>query len=407
MAQAAAGRPAADRLRAQVIGAGLAGLAAACHLTEAGVQVVLHDSAPAAGGRARSYFDKTLGVRIDNGNHLVLSGNTATHEYLARIGATDALAGPVAPIYPFIDLGTGERWTLRLSSGAMPWWVLNPARRVRGTTIGQYGSLLKLKFAAPDALVGPTLGAAGTLYRRLLEPLAISALNTMPDIAACGPLQKVFAETLERGGRAAIPRYARIGLSESFVDPALAWLAARGADIRLGARVTEIDPAIPTILAVPPWIAATLVDGLVVPTAFEAICNLHFLTRVDPGEAGFWGFVGGLTEWAFARPETLSVTISAANRYADRDNDDIAATVWAELSRSLGLPAAMPPHRVVWERRATFEASAPQLARRPGAATAHRNLTLAGDWTATGLPSTIEGAIRSGFEAAALLIKNR
>jgi hypothetical protein len=215
----------------------------------------------------------------------------------------------------------------------------------------------------------------------------------------------VFAETLERGGYAAIPRFARVGLSESFIDPALEWLAARGAQIKLGRRVTKIDPHLPTVLAVPPWVAQTMVEGLEVPNEFEAICNVHYRTQVEPGEAGFWGFVGGMTEWAFARPETLSVTISAANRYAERTNEDIAATVWDELARSLKLPAEIPPYRVVWEKRATFKATPAQLKRRPGADIGRKNLALAGDWTATGLPSTIEGSIRSGNAAAMTILQ--
>jgi squalene-associated FAD-dependent desaturase len=391
---------------AHVVGAGLAGLAAACTLSEAGCEVVLFEGAPAAGGRARSYFDKTLGCRIDNGNHLVLSGNTATMVYLKRLGARDALAGPDAAIYPFFDLATGESWTMRISPGAIPWWVLDPKRRVLGTGLRHYAALLKLRRAAPDALVAPLLGG-GPLYRRLLEPLAISALNTMPEEAACGPLQTVFAETLERGGQAAIPRFARVGLSESFVDPALDWLRKRGVQIRLGVRVTAIDPEVPTVLAVPPWIAQSLVEELTAPDEFEAICNVHYRIQVAPGEAGFWGFVGGMTEWAFARPETLSVTISAANRYDARGNEDIATTVWGELARSLSLPADMPPYRVVWEKRATFKATPAQLARRPGADIGRKNLALAGDWTATGLPSTIEGAIRSGNAAAMVLLQGQ
>ncbi len=224
----------------------------------------------------------------------------------------------------------------------------------------------------------------------------------MPDVASAAPLREVLAETIERGGFAALPRYARIGLSESFIDPALEWLRAKGADIRLGERVTALNPAQATVLAVPPWIAATLVPGLTVPDEYESICNLHFKYRL--GQEGFWGLIGGTAEWVFARPDILSVTISAANRYADIDNDAMAARVWGELSRAFGLNAELPLHRVVWEKRATFACTPAQLARRPGARTRNPNLVLAGDWTDTGLPATIEGAIRSGNTAAAALL---
>ncbi len=123
--------------------------------------------------------------------------------------------------------------------------MLSPARRVPGTGLRDYGALLKLRRAAAGDLVAPMVGGIGPLYRNLLEPLAIAALNTMPDIASAAPLAAVVAETIERGGHAAVPRYAKIGLSESFVDPAIAWLQARGAEIRFGQRVTAIDPAQP------------------------------------------------------------------------------------------------------------------------------------------------------------------
>jgi squalene-associated FAD-dependent desaturase len=390
-----------------VIGAGLAGLAAACQLTDAGRHVVLHDSAKAAGGRARSYFDKAMGCRLDNGNHLLLSGNTAALVYLRRIGARHSLAGPSEPIFPFVDLPTGKHWTLRLQQTGFPWWVFSPKRRVPGTRFYDYRALLKLREAGPDDLVESVLGNIGPLYRNLIEPLAISALNTMPDIASAAPLKIVLAETIERGGAASLPRFAKIGLSESFVDPALEWLRNKGTTIKFGRRVNEIDPNQPTILAVPPWVAASMVPGLVVPDKFEAICNLHFKYSLDPGEAGFWGLIGGMAEWVFARPNILSVTISAANRYLAIDNDTISAKVWAELAGAFKLTAKMPQCRVVWEKRATFLSTPEQLARRPKTRTEHQNLVLAGDWTDTGLPATIEGAIRSGNAAASVLLQTQ
>lgn len=388
-----------------VIGAGLAGLAAACQLAECGRHVVVHEAAKFPGGRARSYFDKALDCRIDNGNHLILSGNIATLMFLRRIGARHSLAGPAHPVFPFIDLASGKRWSVRPNLGKIPWWTLVPSRRVPGTNPLHYRALNRLKSAGPDDRVAALLGDGGALYQRLLEPLAIAALNTMPDIAAAAPLQAVIAETLERGGSFAVPRYARIGLSESFIDPAVEWLRSRGAQIRLGRRVTEIDPLVPTVLAVPPWVASEMVPGLTVPDAFESICNLHFKYRLPPGEAGFWGFTGGMAEWAFAKGEVLSITISAANRYAELDSDTIAARVWQELARAFKLPAELPPHRVVWEKRATILSTPEQLAKRPQTRTANPNLVLAGDWTDTGLPATIEGAIRSGTAAAMELLQ--
>jgi squalene-associated FAD-dependent desaturase len=386
-----------------VVGAGLAGLAAACTLIESGRHVILHESAAAAGGRARSYFDKFLGHRIDNGNHMLLSGNTAAMAFLQRIGSTNSLTGPQTAIFPFVDLAANQHFTLRLNNGPIPWWIFVPSRRIPGTKILDYLALRKLRRANATDTIAGLLKNHGPLYKKFIEPLAISALNTMPDIAAAAPMRAVLAETVERGGTASIPRYAKDGLSESFIDPAITWLRAHGATINFGSRVTTLDPGQPTVLAVPPWVATTLVPGLIAPEKFESICNLHFVYALPPGEAGFWGFTGGITEWVFARPDILSVTISAANRYAQLDNDALAATVWSEISRAFSLTARIPVHRILWEKRATFLTTPEQLGRRPATRTKNPNLVLAGDWTNTGLPATIEGAIRSGNAAAAAI----
>lgn len=388
-----------------MIGAGVAGLAAACSLVESGVEVVIHEAAKAAGGRCRSYFDPLLNCRIDNGNHLLLSGNHAAMGYLRRVGMLESLTGPDSPVFPFVDVASGAHWALRINSGRLPWWVFSKARRVPGTGARDYLALLKLRTAKLDDLVAPLVGGAGILYRNLLEPLAIAALNTMPDVASAAPLRAVVAETIERGGAQSIPRFPEIGLSESFIDPAIAWLQARGADIRLGSRVAEIVPGEKTVLAVPPYVAAELLPGLIVPDAHEAIFNLHFKCRIDPGEAMFWGLVGGVAEWAFAKGEILSVTVSAANRYAEMSNEDLVSLVWQDLRIAFGLPVEIPLHRVVREKRATFAATPAMLRTRPRTVTGNKDVVLAGDWTDTGLPATIEGAIRSGNMAAAAMLR--
>ena len=405
-----------------IIGAGLAGLSAAVTLSAAGRQVALYEAGPAAGGRCRSYFDRGLGVRIDNGNHLILSGNSATMAYLAQTGAADSLAGPDAPLFPFCDLASGERWLLRPSAGKLPWWLFQPSRRVPGTRAAEYLKLLALRFARPGATVADALGG-GVLYRRLLEPLAIAALNTPPSEGLASLMDAVVRESLMQGGAACLPRVPRVGLSESFVDPALAWLAARGAQIHTGRRIAALrqdggrvvaletpDGPVPVdgqvVLAVPPWVAADLLPGQTVPDAFQAIVNVHYLLSVPPPPgAGFIGVVGGTAEWVFVRPGIVSVTISAANRLADGTAEDIAVRVWPDVCAALRLSGPMPQVRVVKEKRATFAATAAQQAKRPGARTALHNLLLAGDWTATGLPATIEGAIRSGRTAARLLLQ--
>jgi hydroxysqualene dehydroxylase len=157
------------------------------------------------------------------------------------------------------------------------------------------------------------------------------------------------------------------------------------------------------VLAVPAPVAKGLLPGIVVPEEFEAILNVHFRVRAEAGVAGFVALVGGLSEWVFVKPEVVSVTVSAAGRVIDRPAAELAAEIWPEVCAALGLSGPMPAVRVVKERRATFAATPAQERLRPGARVGLANLVLAGDWTATGLPATIEGAIRSGGRAAELL----
>lgn len=411
--------------RVHVIGAGLAGLSAAMELAGAGVRVVVHEAGPQAGGRCRSYFDRELGCRIDNGNHLLLSGNAAAQRYLGRIGATQTMVGPKTPIFPFIDRADDSRWTLRLDAGRIPFWIFDARRRVPGTTWRDYLSLLRLRRAR--GTVAEAIGDAGPVYRRLLEPLTIAALNTMPDEAYAPLMQAIVAQTLGAGGAACRPLVPAEGLSESFVDPALAWLSLRGARVEFGRRMQsltlsgdhisvlrfgdgplEIGPREAVVLAVPATVAGQLLPDLTVPDAFEAIANIHFRAEVPGGEAPFTGIIGGLAEWIFVKPGIVSVTISAANRWSDLPVEDLTARAWADVRAAYpALPPAMPALRVVREKRATFAATAVQQKRRPAVSGAGlANLALAGDWTDTGLPSTIEGSIMSGETAARYLLRH-
>ena len=414
-----------------VIGAGLAGLSAALSLTAEGRSVIVHEAGPAAGGRCRSYHDKELGLRIDNGNHLLLSGNRAARAYIKEIGADGAFQVLKEAKFPFMDLKTGERWVVRPNNGRIPWWVLKASRRVPETRLSDYLRMARITRIRDDTPVSECM-RRGRLYWRLLEPIAVAALNTPSQEGLARLLAAVMRETLMRGGKACKPMMPREGLSEALIDPAVATLQARGATIRFNSRIAELtleagrvmamrgpDGSVKlaaddsVVLAVPPWIASGLLPGLIAPEAFEAILNIHFLGEADPagpmGEAGFIGLTSGTAEWVFMKPGHVSVTISAANNMVDDPARSIAAMVWPNVVDALDLPAGaketIPPYRVVKEKRATFAASAQQEMRRPQARTGHAaNVALAGDWTDTGLPATIEGAIRSGRSAADVLL---
>jgi hypothetical protein len=203
-------------------------------------------------------------------------------------------------------------------------------------------------------------------------------------------------------------------------------LRAAGASVRFGSRLRALTSAEhratalhmaeetitlreadAVILALPPWEAARVIPGLRVPERHAPILNLHFAQR-GAGPVRFIGLVGGLTQWVLVRPAGISVTVSAADAETEESVEALAPRAWAEIRRAAQAfalpgewPEAPPPCRAVKERRATprhavgIAPVAPRMVM--------RNLALAGDWTWSGLPATIEAAARSGEAAAKAL----
>lgn len=409
-----------------IIGAGVSGLSAAVRLANAGYKVHVHEATQQAGGRCRSYFDAATNLTIDNGNHLLLSGNRHAVAYARSIGTEAGLVGPTSAQFPFVDVSTGQRWKLDLGDSRLPLWVFNSARRVPDTSLSDYLALAPLAWAGTDKLVGKTIPCEGTLYQRLVQPLLLAALNVDPPEGSAGLAGAVVRETLLAGGQACRPLIARDGLSAVLIEPAVKLLQGKDASIQFShelrafgmsdGRVNELifgDGAIAlaaddaVVMAVPARPAASLLPGLKTPSKFRAIVNAHFRFDPPPGAAPILGVVGGLVEWLFAFPQRLSVTISNGDRLVDMPREELAQAIWNDICKAAGVAGDLPPWQIVRERRATFEATPAQNALRPGPVTQWKNLFLAGDWTDTGLPATIEGSVRSGDRAADLVLALR
>ena len=407
-----------------VVGAGIAGLSAAVRLADEGRKVVLHEAARFAGGRCRSYHDRTLDIRIDNGNHLLLSGNHAAIDYLRRIGSSQRLKGPDSAIFDFADLASGEHWQLRLNDGRVPWWLFKAGHRVPGTRLREYFAALAALRAKTNTPLGDVMNCSGPLYERLWRPVLLAGLNNEPCESSAKLAGAMLRETLGAGGEACRPMVALEGLSSTFVDPALTHLAAQGATIRLGERLSGVEiengravalsfgkerKALAQndalVMAVPPWIAQKMLPSLVVPDDFRTILNIHFRVEPSADQPLLLGVVNGLAEWVFAYRDHVSVTISSADRLLCEPRERLAARIWEELAKVFGFAARLPAWQILSERRATFAATPEQDAKRPCARTSWTNIALAGDWTQTDLPATIEGAVRSGYRAASIIMK--
>lgn len=402
-----------------IVGAGLAGLSAAVRLAEAGIAVTLHEATRQAGGRCRSYDDAATGMHIDNGTHLLLSGNHAAVDYLRAIGVTPDFA---PANFRFVDGATGGSWILRLGDGRFPAWIFDAGSRVPRTSLLDYLKLAPMLIGGADRPLREVLDRDSELYRRLLDPLMVAALNIDTPNGSSKLAAQIARETLLRGGQACRPLVFESGLSTAFVAPALDRLQRWGVAIKLEHELEAITrsddrivalrfkdgeiaigPDDAVILAVPAYAATSLVPDLTAPDEFRAIVNVHYDIAPPQGTPFMTGVIGQTVEWIFAFKSRISATISHADRLLTLPRQELAETVWREISDILEMDAPLPKWQLVRERRATFAATPDQNARRPSARTRWRNLILAGDWTDTGLPATIEGAIRSGRNAAGLI----
>lgn len=411
-----------------IIGAGVSGLACATRVALAGANVALYEAAAHAGGRARSFRDESLGCMIDNGNHMLLGANESTRAYLSDIGSEDTVREIAPAAFPFVDLETGERWRVRPGKGRLPFWLLSADNRIPGTSSGDYlRQVYRLMRAAKEDTVADVVDTASPLFKKLWQPFCEAALNTDAKEASARLLRTVISATFMKGEQASRPVLFTKGLSPALVTPALRLLRDAGGDVRFGARLRglrwaehrvsslffpegmlRVGPEDAVVLALPPDACNEIWPDAAPPMEFRTIVNAHF--RLDgpvelPWGMPFLGVLGADTQWIFVRDNILSLTISAADGIADRPNWELANQLWGEVGRILDLPGnQMPPWRIIKERRATPAQTPAHANARAKPETSLTNLFLAGDWTDTGLPATIEGSVRSGFRAASLAL---
>ena len=414
-----------------IIGAGLSGLSAAVMLAGGGRKVIVLESAGQAGGRCRSFYDRHLEREIDNGNHLIMSGNHAARRFLETIKSEDPLTGPPFAMYPFMDVASGQRWTVRINEGPIPFWVFDKQWRVPDSGVRDYLKAASIAFAGSGKTVADIVDTRSKLFERFWEPLTLAVLNTTPARGSAKLLWSVIRETFLLGGQASVPLTAKKGLGPAFIDPAVKYIVDRGGEVRFSARLrnlwienrrvtslnfTDKDIAIEegdaVILATPPSRLKQLLPDLDPPEDDASILNVHFrMGAAVPtgalGEGPFIALTSSLAQWVFVRDDVISVTTSASNALGsdDKANDDVVAQIWREVAAALELgDAEYERVRVIREKRATPDQSPSGAAKRLKPETACANLFLAGDHTATGVPATIEGSIRSGERAAKLVL---
>jgi len=432
---------------AVVIGGGCAGLAAATALAEVGAAVQVLEARALAGGRSYSRIDPATGEVEDNGQHILMR---CYDEFLAFARRTGGIAEIEFQERLEVVLLEPGGLATRFRPGSLPppldllWGLLC----VRGFPLRDLAAASGL---VAEVRAGGDLDAT-TVREWLLRhrqseraqrvfwtPLVLATLNLDPDHASAGPFAEVLRRALLSGRSGAPIGFARRGLGSLVVDPAVDYLRGRGGSVVARSPVTglEIDSA-------GRFVAARLRDGsrraagsavVAVPHREAAEILPSGVTRFGPEEAAslgassivgvhVWfdravadhalaGLLGSPIHWIFDRsrvggsrpPGYLALVTSAADDLVRMDRGEIGQRAVAEVRRFLprARDARVLKVRVLKERRATprFDVGTERL--RPGPKTACPNLVLAGDWTDTGLPATLEGAAASGHRAAELL----
>jgi squalene-associated FAD-dependent desaturase len=421
--------------------------------------VVVFEEAPRLGGRATAFTDRESGERVDNGQHVLFGCYRETYEYLRCVG-TDHLA----PLQPrlrvrLVDTG-GRSATLTCPPWRPPWHLVGGILRWRAMPFADRlgalrlrGLLAEVRRDGAEAVAARVPGAqtvtdwlvangqSARLRAWLWEPLAIAALNQSPDVASAAPFVRVLGELFGPGVEDSSIGLPTVPLDELFAEPARRFIEARGGtvhtrsparlhvDAATGRLTVTAGPARhqpAAVVAAVPWHAMNRIWDGDPPRALEGPIASALATGSSPivtvnlwfdgpiGSDPFVGLVGGPMHWMFdkqailAGARHLSVVASGADDLAALDNANITRLALDHLRGALPAARARTLQRsvVVREHRATFSL-APGSPPRPPAATGVPGLFLAGDWTDTGLPGTIEGAVKSGHTAARLVLRDR
>jgi squalene-associated FAD-dependent desaturase len=436
--------------RVVIIGGGFAGLAAAVDLSEDGSDVVLLERRKHLGGRAYSFLDANTGDVVDNGQHLFMSCYRNTISFLSKIGTLDSLQFQPAPRVDFLDRENGFTSFICPPLPA-PLHAIGAIFRLGGLTLGDklralnVGRALGKKNKRPeDETVSGWLQALGQSQRirdRFWNPMTIATLNESPDVASAKMLGRVLEQSFGGGFADSRLGLSAVGLSQLYTSAARNFVESRRGQIRSAAEVHRLiidrDLVSGCELKSGERLEADCYISAVPPSALGRILPLEARRRYLPKlpalisspivSMNLWfdrpiinrvfvGLLGTRVQWLFNRDlicyspresNHLAIVISAAYQYVDWTREQLVELACNELHSLIpdAKNAKLLHSRVVKEREATISHTIESDQIRPGPTTPIRNFILAGDWTDTGLPATIESAVISGRRAAEIAVQ--
>lgn len=427
------------RKKVIIIGAGFAGLAAASYLSKNNFRVTLLEASPKIGGRAYSFHYKESNTTIDNGQHIIMGCYEETLKFLSLIGADKNFYFQKTLKVSFIKEGFNEL-PLKSISPIYPFNLLFGLLNFKAISFTERLSLLKvflkLPFTSSDNFNEKNIkewlekeNQSRAIQDSFWRILAVGALNTSIEKASAKVFIDILKKIFLKGNKAAtivLPKYA---LSESYCKNAEEFILKNGGEIFLSEQteqlvttdenVTEVHSSNKVYLdfdyvitAVPALALSRILSGeaaVDIPEFnYSTLLNVHLWLTKNSFREGFFGLINSPVHWVFNKGTHLNIVISDANEYVTMNDGEIILMIKNELRKFFFLdPDLIKDYKIIKEKRATFIPSNDILDRRPSQITNIKNLILAGDWVDTGLPSTIESAVKSGRVAAEIITNSK
>ncbi|MGE5433085.1 MAG: hydroxysqualene dehydroxylase HpnE [Syntrophomonadaceae bacterium] len=418
-----------------IIGGGLAGLSAAVYLAEAGIHVELFESSPKLGGRAYSFSEANTGDVIDNGQHIMMGCYFETLKFLKLIRAESKLSIQDTLKVNFVDKtigltplkAVGTIYPFNLLLGLLSYKALSFSGRLEIIRL-----FAKLPFLKPESMEDLTVfqwlekeKQSKRTIKAFWEILAIGALNTDISRASASIFIIILKKMFLKGSHAASIILPGTGLSELYCEDSAKFICTNGGSISLSEPVKSVEihnNAVKkinlanrevtdfdfVISAVPFYSFSKLFSAEFVKSlnpdnaSYSSILSLNLWLKENPFKEEFYGFIDSPVHWVFDHKKYITVVISNADEIIEKSKEDLKDIICSELEKYFPQfnRSCVYMTKLIKEKRATFIPDSIMLQNRPHTVSSVRNLFLAGDWIATGLPATIEGAVKSGHDAA-------
>jgi hydroxysqualene dehydroxylase len=418
-----------------IIGGGFAGLTSAAYLSNSGFKVELIEASKKLGGRAYSLIDKESGSVIDNGQHILMGCYTETLKFLNLIGAKKNLIFQSDLEVNFLK-ENNQLFPLKASPLFYPFNLLFGLLNYKALTLSERLKLLKfffkIYFYSESELKKLTVyqwllleRQTENIIKSFWEILAVGALNTNLKKASAKIFSDVLKEIFFSGKAAAAIILPKDGLTETYCDNAVTLIKNSGGEIITGETVKkfeyssnkifkiitdqrEIENFDYVISAVPHFAIKKVMPELFSNNfefEYSGILTVHLWLKENNLAKKFYGLINSKVHWIFNHDKHITLVTSDANDLMDLSHEEIYEMVLKELEKFAGINKDdIRSYKIIKEKRSTFIPSNQIESERPSSNTKYKNFFLAGDWTDTGLPSTIESASKSGRIAAQNII---